>query len=155
MKFRQCLTPYNLCIPNPLSIHMVIRYLWCLSQASQSDRKALRVGSVSHCIASGRLKFQLSLRRQNNINRISFPPLLRSWSNILLVMSPVKTDSVVPSSAEHISYWFQSYQLPRSRKNFFHVSLNNFISFSSEQNKHISFYFSFKEGLVTIAHAPY
>lgn len=52
MKFRQSLTPYNLCIPSPLSIHMVIRYLWCLPEASQSHFEAVLVGSASHCIAA-------------------------------------------------------------------------------------------------------
>ena len=51
MKFRQCLTPHNLCIPSPLSIHMVIRYLWCLPRVSQSRLRLVRVGSSFHCIA--------------------------------------------------------------------------------------------------------
>lgn len=39
MKFRQCLTPQNLCIPRLLSIDMVMRYLWHLSLANQSQTK--------------------------------------------------------------------------------------------------------------------
>ena len=59
----------------PLSIHMVIGYLWCLSKASQSEVKAERVGSDFYCFTMTGLKFQLSNIRQNNETQFSFPLL--------------------------------------------------------------------------------
>ena len=70
MKFRQSLTPHNLCIPSLLSIHMVIGYLWCLSEANQSQMTAERVGSIFYCFSQTGLKFQLSKTRQKNENTI-------------------------------------------------------------------------------------
>lgn len=98
----------------PLSIHMLISYLWFLFQASQSDQRVLRVGSVSYCIANERLKFQLSTRRQNNINSISFPPLSGLRSNIQLVVLLLKTDSLALVSVVLISFRFQSFSLDRA-----------------------------------------